>query len=829
MMLAKFRAAGLAIAAVFLGSGCTFAQVSYSINNLPLAPAATELLFEPGADNRLQLRLLTADAGPLRVSVELKSAYSPVIREERLLDASRPAADLSLGPMAAPPYFQFEAGAVFHRGYSLAIRIVDSKGNLVVSRNYHQGLGKNANPRKQGMCERDPAAQKVRFVLRDNPSEIYNPRYASLPPVSLRLSPAVLSDQDNVEIEARLNPGDTPEKTDALVRVLSPAGKTTWSKEVTLLRGTEWQRWPVDVRNWAPGRYRIELQVRTGGRLWTDGPTLTYRRHRPEPDSVSVSPFSPYKLQRDRSRSDVTLTEFPSQTHLNGFYAVFARFENAGGVIRIGRDGIERAVQLPELSHDLFVEAIDLTGKEILTPPGRDSRSTLTHIRLVPVTAYSAKRLYEAMRQPPLPMYAVNDWAEYFETWLPQNPDHFQSILAGQRELGFRTFGWSIGRSWVEYHSKLAAARTFPCVDWETAKKEKSFPKGYDYENRKVMMNKYDPLEHVLNARQRFGIAIWPWLGMQRHYTPTDYGGIFSCPFFRSHPEWWRVAKDGKREELSYFFPEVRRERIDILMEVAERGADGLLVGCDRQPPMALYEPEMVEQFRQKTGIDAMKIDGTNEVEYRKWIAYRADFFTQTLRDLQTRLTPLRARTGKRLPVAIRIPSSGIFLNLAEGLDVETWCREHLVDQIHLDPLEHFGGEGRHDVRPYLEIARKYNVKVIGGIGATAFQPFTPNTFGGLLPGLLRAKSLHEAGVDGIDSYETETLAWMKSTRFLMSLIGNTAALKQYLLDSNLDACYPVDAGNAAAGHDNHSNWRGGWSTKGSGRFKEEGFGYFSM
>ena len=110
MLLTKFRVAGLAAAAVFLGSGAALAQVSYSINNVPLTPAATELFFEPGAENRLQLRLLTADAGPLRVSVELKSAYSPVIREERRLDASRPAADLSLGPLAAPPYYQFEYG-----------------------------------------------------------------------------------------------------------------------------------------------------------------------------------------------------------------------------------------------------------------------------------------------------------------------------------------------------------------------------------------------------------------------------------------------------------------------------------------------------------------------------------------------------------------------------------------------------------------------------------------------------------------------------------------------------------------------------------------------
>ena len=84
--------------------------------------------------------------------------------------------------------------------------------------------------------------------------------------------------------------------------------------------------------------------------------------------------------------------------------------------------------------------------------------------------------------------------------------------------------------------------------------------------------------------------------------------------------------------------------------------------------------------------------------------------------------------------------------------------------------------------------------------------------------GLRRALGLLRAGVDGIDTYETNAVALSYEGRFLLPLLGNPERLKRFLRDSNLDACYPVDAGTAAGGHDNHSRWDRGWSVYGYGR-----------
>ena len=254
---------------------------------------------------------------------------------------------------------------------------------------------------------------------------------------------------------------------------------------------------------------------------------------------------------------------------------------------------------------------------------------------------------------------------------------------------------------------------------------------------------------------------------------------------------------------VSHFFPEVRKERVDVFLEVARNSPDGLLVGCCRQAPMLLYEPEMVAAFKAETGIDPQAIDAPNHDDYLRWIKWRADHFTQVLRDLRQGLKPTEQEQGRRIPVAVRIPSSGFLYNLAQGLDVEQWVAEGLADQIQWDPLETWGGRWSHDVRPDVELGRKHGVTIIGGIGATG-------PVSAMATRLRRAMGLADAGVDGIEIHETELLAQTSDWRWTLSFFGNPYRALSFLADSNLEACYPVSRSVAACGHDNHSNWHDG-------------------
>jgi len=392
--------------------------------------------------------------------------------------------------------------------------------------------------------------------------------------------------------------------------------------------------------------------------------------------------------------------------------------------------------------------------------------------------------------------------------------DQFDTLIGAQAELGMRTIDWAIGRSWIEYHSELENVTRFPCVPLDEAIKRN--PVAANYRERTVMQHKFRPLASVLAARRRHGAEVWPWLSMQRHYGAGAYGGIFASEFYRSHPQWWRWPKGLKAPRqgaMCYYFPEVRKERVDILLEVARKGADGILVGCCRQVPMLLYHHEMTAAYRKKTGVDPLTLDASAGKPYEAWIRWRADFFTRVLRDLKAGLEPIRKERGAKIPVAVRVPSAGLFFNLAQGLDLDAWCREKLVHRLQVEPLDDRGGRGSHDIRPYVELGRRHGVEIVGGVGATwAWGE------GAYVPSLRRALGLLRAGVDGIESYETDLQANATQARWLVPLFGNRRRLEAFLAGSNLDACFPVTSLTAAYGHDNHSfPTSGGWSLHGLG------------
>ena len=77
-------------------------------------------------------------------------------------------------------------------------------------------------------------------------------------------------------------------------------------------------------------------------------------------------------------------------------------------------------------------------------------------------------------------------------------------------------------------------------------------------------------------------------------------------------------------------------------------------------------------------------------------------------------------------------------------------------------------------------------------------------------------KKALEAGVDGIEIYETELQAHACQNRWLVPLFGNRKRLEAFLRESNLEACFPVHSPSAAYGHDNPS-FSEGWDVIGSG------------
>ena len=238
---------------------------------------------------------------------------------------------------------------------------------------------------------------------------------------------------------------------------------------------------------------------------------------------------------------------------------------------------------------------------------------------------------------------------------------------------------------------------------------------------------------------------------------------------------------------------------------------------------MAGYNPQMVEQYKQRTGVDPRQIDVNDGQPYQDWIQWRSGYFTEFLRELRERLTDVQSDTGRTIPVIARIPAGSLQLNMAQGIDVRAWVEDGLIDELQLDPLQSFAEGGSHDVRPYVELCGRQGLRVLGGVNGTSgagWSDATEPDEGILLDqasavvGIRRAIGLIDAGVDGIEIYEAEVFARACERRWLIPLWGDVERARAWLNESNLETVFPVMASNACQGHDNH--WFGGETMRGA-------------
>lgn len=825
------------------------AGLTLSVNGVPLQGRAPEAPIRPGQPNRLSVDRAagSGDRGSLRLELRrdlADPAAGPdplALQEARLGDGVR-SLEFDLGVFAVPARFEHDAGALYRRTtrFTLSVHGDDGRLRARVALSQAGGAGNAGDVLSAGVAER------VYHLGRKDPAQAH----PLDPPVLLRLDAALLRDPDAaVAVVSRRGDLTDLSREGVPGRLLFTAADGNVLLAEAMTATVEEKHVPLPVADLPPGDYRVSFAPQIGGSADSCGPSVRYRRRLPDPARIGISPLAPWMLDRDLTRPEILVADFakaaadgwlevptdagwhlapsekgfalihpegrwdvrPATLRLPsaaGWYALFAETAKGWTTLQVG-DGLVRGVR----EGPTFVEAAEMTGKPVRIYGADRPGSGLRSLRLVPVMAASVQAFRQATGAPPRELRGVADWCDYVAPPPVHHSgggriarDQFGLLVAGHGELGMRSIAWSIGRSWVEYHSELPETSRFPCAPLENLEPELR----RTYEGRAAMIDRWDALNEALAAGLKHGVAVLPWLGMQRHYG-TSYGGIFASKWFMSHPEWWRVSKNGdvSTSTVSYHFAAVRNERCRIFAEVARRGVDAVVVGCCRQVPMLLYHPAMVTEFQTEFGYDPRTIDAADTERYRRWIGWRADRFTEFLRQLRRDLAPLRSARGKPIAIVARIPSVGLFYNLAQGLDLETWLAEGLVDELQVEPLEDCNGQaGDHSLRPYLDLARARGVPVLGGVNG--------NTWWNLVAILQRALGLLEADVRGIEVYESNNFAVSSERRWLIPLMGHPEALRRWLDESNLDAVYPVWSRNAASGFDNHS-FGGRWSVYGSG------------
>lgn len=325
--------------------------------------------------------------------------------------------------------------------------------------------------------------------------------------------------------------------------------------------------------------------------------------------------------------------------------------------------------------------------------------------------------------------------------------------LQAHLDHGIRHVIWALGRSALDYQSALPTSTMY----------------AGDTRPQTMVIGDSFRRECSLRAALAFAakndMVIYARLGMNRHYSGQAGGGMCS-QYIAAHPEWMERHRDGRVDgtKVSFAVPEYRAERIAVLLEAAQIGAHGLCLDFCRQPPHARYHPLLLDPWL-KAGHDDPRKLAVNSPAFLAWAQHRSDFINLFLRDLRVQLRELEQKTQRKVPVMARIPEATLDLNLMEGLDLRTWLKESLVDEITLDPMWIWDFDYPDTARPYVELARAHGVKIHGGANTVTGKGVTANA----RAFLERIARNYDEGVDGIALFQTDTAVLSPA---LKSLLG---------------------------------------------------------
>lgn len=377
-----------------------------------------------------------------------------------------------------------------------------------------------------------------------------------------------------------------------------------------------------------------------------------------------------------------------------------------------------------------------------------------------------------------------------------------EEMLEAHLSCGIREVSWHCARSTVFYHSHLSNTTLY---NDEGDPRPRIRGLGEVYRRR-------CGLRAALAFAEENQMTIWGRVAMNRHYGTQKYGGSLTSSFASQHPEWHEVTREGETDStrLCYAIPQVRKERISILCELARIGVHGVQLDFCRQPPLLRYHPALTESYQEKTGTDPRRIGDLDREGRLGWWHHRAGFVTQFLRELKEALDPIRVSTGRSIPVQARLTDCGFDVNLAAGLDVVKWCQGALVDEVCVNPLQWVAESQTHDVEPYVQLGRRTGVIVLGGAHLNMIKDVGSE---GMNPWVLarRVQCMYRKHAAGVVLYQTEYGVLQEALRELLPLFHDPSALDNWISQGTVRERWPVTYLNSFYGLDNHSKLGGGF------------------
>ena len=319
----------------------------------------------------------------------------------------------------------------------------------------------------------------------------------------------------------------------------------------------------------------------------------------------------------------------------------------------------------------------DLTGRDlILGPPAPGSENTvaLAYVRCEPMSDDEVRQVEADCRSTDhRKVIAYNDGISFFSGQRYESKEDVQAVVEPYRHSDVESVFWGLTGDVTTFatpHGRMAGEG----MDAAPARGTRQLVANL----RGLDAKGINPLVTAMEYAHELGLQFHAYqrMGAGTHHLPNDV--TWTGPFYAAHPEWRCVDRNGLAiPRLSYAYSGVRRHWLDLLVEVAGFGVDGINLCFMRGPPFVAYEPPLIDGFQKQFGKDPRQLDEWDE----QWLRYRAWPMTEFVRELRRELDVVGAKLGKRLAIsATSFPTAAG--NLFYGLDVEGWIAEGLLDRL---------------------------------------------------------------------------------------------------------------------------------------------------
>ena len=374
--------------------------------------------------------------------------------------------------------------------------------------------------------------------------------------------------------------------------------------------------------------------------------------------------------------------------------------------VRLLPDGPERVVRLETWSDkrpgmtlgETLIGCRNLDRASLEIAPVGEAPARLAYIRLLGLSDEEIALARKAAKPGPGVRRVIihSDGFSGFFSGAYSSPEALRKVIARFAGTPIYSFDWCVGGSSFTYATRVGT------VFGSHAKKMwRQGDKQAAEILKRLIEQGHDPLRIVVEEAHRQGIPINATLRMN-----ADYGGdvakTFNGEFYWKHLDQRIVNRNGSRAyNLSYAYPEVRDFRLAIIREVASNyDVDGIHLNFLRHPPFFGYDPPLVAAFRKAYGTEPKKDDP-------RWHRLRADIMTAYIRRIRRTLDEIGQHRGRRIALSATM---NCHRPLVEGLDVQRWVRDGLVDLI--SPGVHGLGGTYFPVRPFAAMTKGTSCKL---------------------------------------------------------------------------------------------------------------------